>query len=204
MGPYVKPGLEQPEWKASYEFSEMFPNRWLDAHLLQGKDVTLKIARIHLERMLSERKGEEVKAVITFERTKRQLILNKTNGVCLRTLFGCQTGDWIGKRVTLFPATPSDQGLQVRGTDLAIRIRGSPDITDPVEVNEKVGREYVVHVLVPTGAPVKPPPPRKGNGKPGAVAQQEAARLRARGHTVTGPNPEPDPITGELLDGEPF
>jgi hypothetical protein len=47
-------------------------------------------------------------------------VLCKTNGICLREMFGVQLAEWVGKRVTIFPDTWNGEP--------AIRVWGSPDI----------------------------------------------------------------------------
>ncbi len=62
-------------------------------------------------------------------------MLNRTNGECLKAMFGRDTGEWIGKRVTLYPA-------EYQG-ETAIRVKGSPDMTEVLEKQrEEHEREF--------------------------------------------------------------
>lgn len=105
-------------------WDELFPNRWLKAGLMKGRDVTLTIRDVTLEKLPEDNGGEKVHGILAFEKTERNMEINKTNGLCLRAMFGADLSKWPGKRVTLFPTTDKFGGETVD----AIRVRGSPDI----------------------------------------------------------------------------
>jgi hypothetical protein len=87
-------------------------------------------------------------------------------------MFGRQTDDWIGKRVTFFPAVVDAFG----GETTAIRVRGSPDLAQPIQTEVRIGRRQATLKMVPTGKP---------NGKPKPVVVED---------------PPHDPTTGEVLE----
>lgn len=160
------------------DFDQLFPNRFLKAGEFQGRDVTLKIKGVKIETLQGD-KGEEVKGILSFEATTKQLVLNKTNGLCLKALFGRDTSAWIGKRVTFWPA-PIDFG----DAEIAIRVRGSPDIPADVEFELKLARKKARKVkLVRTGQ--KPP-----------VGQQQTAKAPAT-------PPPADSVQDPALAAEP-
>lgn len=101
------------------DWEELFPGRFLKAADLKGKPVTLKIASVRIEELIGD-KGPQIKGVISFERTDKQWCLNKTNGICLKDMFGKKVQQWVGRRVTLFPS-------QWDGED-CLRVYGSPEI----------------------------------------------------------------------------
>lgn len=101
------------------DWDELYPGRFLKATEFKGQKVTLTISEVRIEELVGD-KGPQIKGVISFERTEKQLALNKTNGICLREMFGRKVQEWVGKRVTLFPST-------FDGED-CIRVWGSPDI----------------------------------------------------------------------------
>lgn len=103
------------------DFDQLFPGRFIKAGDFKGRDWTVTISKVRTEEM-EGRKGIEVKAIIGFVGKKREWIVNKTNGMCLKAMFGRDAEKWIGKRVTLWPAP-------VEGYDMGIRVRGSPDLT---------------------------------------------------------------------------
>jgi len=157
-----------------YDYEELFPGRFLKAVEFKGRDVTLKIARVEIEELPDEKgtpnkEGVRVKVrgIISFERTKKQLCLNRTNGEMLKALFGRKTDDWIGKRVTFFPAQVESFGETVP----AIRVRGSPEIEKPIEFEARIGRQQRKFRLMPTGAK----PATNGNAAKSAAAPPPVA-----------------------------
>ena len=70
---------------------------------------------------------------MTFEGAKKKLVLNRTNGECLKALFGRNVDDWIGKRITLYVAEFNGEPC--------IRIKGSPDIERPITFELKLPRK---------------------------------------------------------------
>lgn len=107
------------------DWDELYPGRFLKAVDFKGKPVTLKISEVKTEELVGD-KGPQVKGVISFERTEKQWALNKTNGICLKEMFGRKVQEWVGRRVTLFPS-------QWDGED-CIRVYGSPEIEAEKEV----------------------------------------------------------------------
>jgi hypothetical protein len=101
------------------DWDELYPGRFLKAVDFKGKQVTLRISEVKIEELVGD-KGPQIKGVISFDKTEKQWALNKTNGICLKEMFGKKVQEWVGKRVTLFPS-------QWDGED-CIRVWGSPDI----------------------------------------------------------------------------
>lgn len=101
------------------DWDELYPGRFIKAADLKGKNVTLKIASVSIEELIGD-KGPKIKGIIAFEKTDKHLALNRTNGICLKAMFGKKVQEWVGHRVTLFPS-------EWNGED-CIRIYGSPDI----------------------------------------------------------------------------
>lgn len=114
------------------DWDELYPGRFLKVGEFKGKQVTLKIADVDLEELVGD-KGAQLKGVISFEKTQKKLALNKTNGLCLRAMFGKKLSEWVGKRVTLFPS-------QWNGED-CIRVFGSPDIAEETEIDIQLPRK---------------------------------------------------------------
>lgn len=171
------------------DFDQLYPNRFLKAGEFQGKDVTLKITGVMVEELESE-KGKKGKGIVSFERTPKQLVLNRTNGECIKLMFGRNTDDWIGKRVTFFPAQITDSFTGQ--PTLAIRVRGSPDLAAPKQAAVKIGRKSVNIKVIKTGQ-------RPQQGRP---AQQQRQAPAAPAEVVNFPaadEPERDPNTGEIV-----
>lgn len=116
-------------------FDKLFPTRFMKAGMFSGRDVTLTISKVVLEELEGD-KGKEMKAIVSFSERPMQLVLNKTNGLCLKAMFGPETGAWVGKRVTFFPAP-----ISFGDSDIAIRVRGSPDIEKTLTFELKLARK---------------------------------------------------------------
>jgi hypothetical protein len=114
------------------EWDELYPGRFIKTGDLKGKNVTLTIASVDLDELEGET-GKKVKGVISFERTEKQLALNKTNGICLKEMFGKKVQEWVGKRITLMPALWNGEDC--------IRIYGSPDIEADKEITVQLPRK---------------------------------------------------------------
>lgn len=126
------------------DYDQLYPNRFLKAGELQGKRVTLTIKDIDLDNLVGDDGKEKVKGVISFDESPKQIALNKTNGICLRAMFGRKLADWTGKRVIIFPD-------KWNGED-AIRIWGSPDIKEPMDVEVKLPRRKPFNMTMHTSA----------------------------------------------------
>jgi hypothetical protein len=145
------------------DFDTMFPNRFMKAGRFAGRDVTLTVAGVMLE-MMDGKKGPEQKAILSFKERPQQLVLNKTNALCIKAMFGRETNEWIGRRVTFMPVE-----FHFEGNDLAIRVRGSPDLSGPLTFTLKLPRKKDREVTLvqtkvgtakaPIPHPDEPPPP---------------------------------------------
>jgi hypothetical protein len=107
------------------DWDELYPGRFIKCADLKGKNVTLTIASVDLEELEGD-KGKQIKGVVGFDKTEKQLALNKTNGICLKEMFGKKVQGWVGKRVTLMPS--------MWNGDEAIRVYGSPDLPESKDI----------------------------------------------------------------------
>lgn len=134
--------------KKPVSFDELFPGRFLKAGLFNGKKVTLTIKDIDREELEGD-EGKQIKALIFFEETPLALVACKTNGICIKAMFGSSLADWIGKKVTLFPSDWNGEPC--------IRVWGSPDIEANKEIEVKLPRRrpipMTLHKVAPKGAP---------------------------------------------------
>lgn len=134
-------------------YDQMYPGRFLKAGLFEGKNVTLTIKDVNLEELEGD-DGKKVKALIAFNETEMQLVTAKTNGLCIKHMFGDKLSGWIGKKVTFFPSTWNGEP--------AIRVWGSPDIPADMPISIQLPRRkpipMVMHHVGPAGAPPPPAP----------------------------------------------
>ncbi len=119
-------------------WDELYQGRFLKASDLKGKKVTLTISAVDLEKLESDGK-EKIKGVVSFEKTDKNLALNKTNGLCLKAMFDRAVQSWVGKRITLYEDTFFDP--KTKRKEPCIRIWGSPDIAEEMAVEIHLPRK---------------------------------------------------------------
>lgn len=108
------------------DWDELYPGRFLKAGLLaENEKRVLTITAVDTDELEGD-KGKRVKGVLSFREEQMQLPLNKTNGICLREMFGRVPWQWEGKRIAIFQTE--------WGGEPAIRLWGSPDIEADIEV----------------------------------------------------------------------
>lgn len=128
---------EHARQKKPVDYDELFPGRFLKAGLFNGKAVTLTIADVDAEPLPQDNGKDRTRGVLTFRETDKQLVLNSTNGQCIRAMFGRKVPDWIGKRVTFVP----ERDRFGREVVDAIRIAGSPDLSAPIDAEIRMPRK---------------------------------------------------------------
>lgn len=128
----------------------LFPSKYIRAVDLQGKDVTLTITGVRLDKMEQVDGSKKTKGVVNFEQTEKMLVLNRTLAESIKLATGSdETADWVGRRITLYPQTMKDPFGD--GEIQAIRMRGTPDMTRPLSATIQRGRKTIKISLVPTG-----------------------------------------------------
>ncbi len=154
----------------------MFPGKYVKSSEFAGKKPTLTIAGVTIEDLPDDKGGNKKRGVMTFKETPKALVLNRTNATAIKAMFGAETDNWRGKRVTLWAAPFTDPftGEQIT----AVRVLGSPDIDEAKNFQAKIGRKQVAFRLAKTG-----------NGK-GAAKKSEAP-------------PEPPPSLDESQSSQP-
>ena len=120
-------------------YDQLYPGRFLKAGLFNGAQVTLTIKDADLEELEGE-KGKQIKAILSFEETGMGLVCCKTNGLCIKGMFGDKLADWVGKKVTLFPSTWNNEP--------AIRVWGSPDIEKDIPVTIVLPRKKPIPMVM--------------------------------------------------------
>jgi hypothetical protein len=141
------------------DYDELFPGRFVKAGLLKGEPKTVTILDVTTEPLPQDKGADRIRGILSFVGTDTQMVLNSTNGQCLRAMFGKRIADWMGKAITLVPEKDRMGGEVVD----AIRISGSPDISEPITVVIKLPRKKPrQRVLQPTkAAPARTSQPRE-------------------------------------------
>ncbi len=145
--------------KKPVDFDQLYPGRFLKSGELLGKKVTVTIADVELDELEGD-KGKRIQGIIFLRESNKQIVLNKTNGLCLKGMFGRKLSDWVGKRITIF----QDQVRFGADTVDAIRIWGSPDIE----------RDMQVTITLPRKKPTQMTMHKTGNAKETATLETES------------------------------
>lgn len=99
--------------------SDLFPSPWLKAEDLAGRAVVVKIVAAQVETLRQFDGTQAPKLVLTFEKAKKRLIVNKTQAKRLAEVTKTEAfADWAGHRVTLKPAV-AQNGKPTVGIDPA-------------------------------------------------------------------------------------
>ena len=81
------------------KITEAFPSKYLSAPDLHQRDVKVVIARIEMEKIGRE---NDEKPVLYFTKSKKGLVLNKTNGKTIAAAYGDDTDQWEDREIILF------------------------------------------------------------------------------------------------------
>ena len=125
------------------DYDELFPGRFIKSGEFKGRKVTLEITEVDTDE-LPCKGGKKVKGVVAFKQTPKQWVLNRTNGECMKAMFGRRPQEWIGKRVILYPAPYEG--------DTAIRVWGSPDIERETDVTIELPQKRPFKMTMHTSA----------------------------------------------------
>jgi len=115
-------------------YDQLYPGRFLKAGELLGKTHQLTIASVDVEELMdlesSQQNATKPRAVLSFKESKKKMIACKTNGLCLKAMFGVKLSAWVGKRIAIH--------AEVWNGKDCIRIGGSPDIDQDLDVEIKL------------------------------------------------------------------
>ena len=116
-----------PHWKS------MMDRDYIFAFDLNGKDVTVTIARVEAGTLNGSSGRKAKKPVVFFEGKEKGLALNSTNCKTVAKLYGNYTEKWIGKQITIYPTTTEMAGETVE----CIRVRPTAPRRDAKASNGK-------------------------------------------------------------------
>jgi hypothetical protein len=125
----------------SFSYDDAFPDRWLHADDLQGKPWTLTIKDAYEEDLHNPGSSKADHCyILAFAETKREYVLNKTNAYVLVQLWGRNSDDWLGHRITLGPKADAKSPTGKR-----IVFIGSPEIDEPLRLTLPGGEHRTVN-----------------------------------------------------------
>lgn len=129
------------------DWDQLYPGRFLKSGQLLGRKILVTISDVIIDELEGD-KGKQIKGIIVLKEKGMEVALNRTNGCCLRAMFGRHLNTWKGKRIWIYPT-------QVRfGPNMvdAIRIWGSPDIerdiTATIQLPRRKPQEMTMHASV--------------------------------------------------------
>jgi hypothetical protein len=128
--------------------NEAFPSNYLKASDLQGKEPTVTISNVTMEKL-----GDDARMILYFQGKQKGMVCNKTNATNIAAVYGDDTDNWLGCPITLYVAWVDFQGRSVQG----LRVR-------PVAPN---GQHRQQQVAQAAQAPADMPPPHPGNERGG-------------------------------------
>lgn len=107
---------------------QAFPTKYLAAHDLSGRDVTVQIASVNIEEV-----GQgDTKPVVYFQGANKGLVLNKTNAHRIADMYGVETDNWRGKSITLYPSETDFQGKTVPCIRIRLQTLTATEVSAPV------------------------------------------------------------------------
>jgi hypothetical protein len=115
------------------KMSDLFPSKYVKAADLNGKHITLTIKELRVEEM-GHGSEKERKAVIYFERATKGLVLNRTNAMIIASLYGDESDDWRGCRITIYPT----------------KVRAFGSMQDAIRVREEIPAQPSQRNLYPS------------------------------------------------------
>ena len=85
------------------KISSLFPSKYVKAADLEGRTVTLTITKLVVEEMTGHNSEKQQKPVLYFQKTSKGLVLNRTNAMIIANLYGDESDNWTGKRISIYP-----------------------------------------------------------------------------------------------------
>jgi hypothetical protein len=102
-----------PHWRSLVE------SKYLSHFELQGRDIPVTIKSVRMSEVIGAGGKKSKKALFMFEGKQKGAVMGVTCMKAIASLYGDDYDNWIGKRITLYPATTEASGETV-GT---IRVR---------------------------------------------------------------------------------
>lgn len=132
---------------------KVFPSKYVSsADLLQPdgafRSVTVTIDRFVEKERMGQPPNDEEKSVLYFSDAKKGMVLNKTNAMTIAGLYGPETDEWTGKRITLHVEKVKAFGavhdaIRVRPQVPAPKSNGGETIPPPPPESDEPDVDYV-------------------------------------------------------------
>jgi hypothetical protein len=122
------------------KISTLFPSKYVKAADLEGRTVTLTIRGLTVEEMGHGSEKERV-PVLYFEVTKKGLVLNRTNAVIIAALYGDETDNWVGQRISIYPTKVRAFGAMKDAIRVREQVPPPPKPAQAPQVEEPTGMD---------------------------------------------------------------
>src|SRR5690242_5971787 len=104
---------------------DIFPSKYLKAEHLNGREPTVTISHCEIQTIKNNKTGkDDQKLIIYFEGKELGLVCNRTNYDRIAYLYGDETDDWGGKKVTLF----TEMVQTPEGIKPGLRVKNPPGV----------------------------------------------------------------------------
>lgn len=166
--------------------SVLFPSKYVKAGDLGGRNITVEISHLTIEKIGAPPAIED-KPILYFRNAKKGMVLNRTNGMTIAALYGPETDNWTGHRITLFSTRVQAFG----GVHEVIRIQPqvppAPKGGQPVEETHFADAEDMPEgdEIDDTATPVEPEQPQ-AHRKIGYITDKMTNELHALITTLHG------------------
>jgi hypothetical protein len=117
------------------DYRLLYPNDYIGAHNLQGKDVTKTIKAVEVEGLRTQGGKVERKPVVIFSDSDKKLVLCKTNARTIAAIYGNEVERWRGKRITMFPTQTKFGPATVDCIRIRPKGAAGTDAAPPVDEN---------------------------------------------------------------------
>lgn len=122
------------------DYDELYPGQFLKSGAFaEWEKKPLTIADVDVDDLESD-KGKRTKGTVEFKEVSQKLVLNSTNGQCIKGMFGRALKDWYGKRIALFVSEWAGEPC--------LRVWGSPDIEADIVVEVKLPRKKPIKMTM--------------------------------------------------------
>ncbi len=85
------------------DYRGMFDRDHIGAWDLGGKDAVVTIAEVKAGELVGQGGRKAKKPIVKFEGKEKTFALNRTNGKIIATMYGADTAEWVGKKITIYP-----------------------------------------------------------------------------------------------------
>jgi hypothetical protein len=95
------------------DYRSFFDRDYIGAWDLNGKDMTLTIAKCIGGELVAVGGRKSKKPIVYFEGKEKGFVLNKTNSKLIASLYGNDVAAWAGKQITIYPTQTTMGGETV-------------------------------------------------------------------------------------------